>query len=134
VPELAARYPTLHLVVDHLAKPPTDGPLDAWAEAVRAAAECDHVSAKFSGVDARVLEPALEVALDAFGPRRLIWGSDWPVSLLTTTYEEFFAASVEAVERLAPEHAGDLLRGNAARLYAPETVADFAGGGTRGAH
>lgn len=134
VPELAARFPTLRLVIDHLAKPPLDGPLDAWAEALRAAAECENVSAKFSGVDARVLETALEIALDAFGPERLIWGSDWPVSLLTTTYEEFLAASVGAVERLAPEHADDLLRGNAARLYALEAVADFAGGGTRGAH
>jgi L-fuconolactonase len=134
VPELAARYPTLRLVIDHLAKPPLDGPLDAWADALRAAAECENVSAKFSGVDARVLESALEIALEAFGPKRLIWGSDWPVSLLTTTYEKFFAASVGAVERLAPEHADDLLRGNAARLYALETVADFAGGGARGAH
>jgi L-fuconolactonase len=134
VPELAARCPTLRLVIDHLAKPPLAGPLDAWAEALRAAAECENVSAKFSGVDARALEPALEIALDAFGPQRLIWGSDWPVSLLTTTYKEFFAASVGAVERLAPEHADALLRGNAARLYALETVADFAGGGARGAH
>ena len=134
VPELAARYPTLRLVIDHLAKPPVDGRLDAWADALRAAAEGENVSAKFSGVDARVLEPALEVALDAFGPQRLLWGSDWPVSLLTTTYGEYFAASVRAVEGLAPERADDLLRGNAARLYATETVADFAGGGTRGAH
>jgi L-fuconolactonase len=134
VPELAARYPTLRLVIDHLAKPPLDGPMDAWADALRAAAQCENVSAKFSGVDARVLESALEIALDAFGPQRLIWGSDWPVSLLTTTYEEFFAASMGAVERLAPERADDLLVGNAARLYALETVADLAGGGSCGAH
>ena len=90
--------------------------------------------AKFSGVDVSVLEPALAIALDAFGPQRLMWGSDWPVCLLTTTYAEFHAASLRAVERLAPEHADDLFGLNAARLYALEPVADYARGGTRGTH
>jgi L-fuconolactonase len=134
VPALAERFPSLCLVIDHLAKPPLDGDFDVWGEAVRRAAAHPHVWAKFSGVDASVLEPALEIALETFGPRRLMWGSDWPVCLLTTTYADFHSASLQAVARLAPADASDLLGGNAARLYGLEAVADYAGGGARGAH
>jgi L-fuconolactonase len=135
VPALARRFPSLRIVVDHLGKPPLDADFfAAWADALRAAAEREHVHAKFSGVDARVLEPALEIALDAFGFERLLWGSDWPVCLLTTTYAGAHGASVSAVERLAPQHAHALLCGNAARLYSLEPVADYARGGAYGAH
>jgi len=111
-----------------------EGDLSDWAVALRAAADHEHVHAKFSGVDASVLEPALEIALDAFGPRRLMWGSDWPVCLLTTTYADFHAAARRAVDRLALEHVDGLFGDNASRLYGLEPVADYARGGARGAH
>ena len=93
VPEVARRQPDLVLVIDHLAKPPyrADG-WDEWRVQLRAAAAAPTVRAKISGLDTSAgpgwtvdeLRPAFEVALEAFGPDRLLFGSDWPVCRLVS--------------------------------------------------
>ncbi|MBW9095090.1 amidohydrolase family protein [Microbacterium jejuense] len=92
---LADAVPDLTIVLDHLGKPAVGGvetPAPAagtpWATALTALAERPNVVCKLSGLPAESpggwseaqLRPFLDVALDAFGPERLLFGGDWPVS------------------------------------------------------
>jgi L-fucono-1,5-lactonase len=126
VPTLAARYPGLSIVVDHLGKPPlgTDE-MARWDELLRAAAAWPNVHAKISGLNtateardwtAADLQPAVDVAVDAFGPGRLVCGSDWPVALLNGTYARVWQETIIAVNhaRSDPER---ILELNARELY-----------------
>jgi L-fuconolactonase len=126
VPTIAARHPGLIIVIDHLGKPPlgTDE-MVRWDELLRTAAEWPSVHAKVSGLNTAMadrhwtaddLQPAVDVALDAFGADRLVFGSDWPVCLLNGTYERVLHETVLAVERACDEP-GPVLAENAQRLY-----------------
>jgi L-fuconolactonase len=127
VPELAAGFPGLTIVIDHLGKPPLGSDdMPGWATALRAAAGHANVAAKISGLNTALaasdwgaddLCEAVEVALGAFGPDRLMCGSDWPVALLNGDYERVWRETVRVIEQLAPQHAGRLLSGTASRLY-----------------
>ena len=124
---LARRFPRLLLVIDHLGKPPLGTPeMEGWETALRACAEHPNVVAKFSGLNtatprrdwsASDLRRPLEVAVDCFGADRLMWGSDWPVSLLNGTYERVLAASIAALEQVAPDDVARILSGTARRVY-----------------
>jgi L-fucono-1,5-lactonase len=130
VPELARRYPGLTLVVDHLAKPPIGTrAIGAWEAMLEQAAACPNVAAKVSGLntmvqrpdwDASDLEAVVGAALVAFGPRRLLFGSDWPVALLNGSYQHVVRETVAAIRSVVGDDAGAVLGGNAARLYAVE--------------
>ena len=127
VPELARRFPDLTIVIDHLAKPPIGAATMAvWADQLAAAAGAANVNAKVSGLNTTVgrrdwsredFEPAIRIAVDAFGPERLLWGSDWPVALLNGTYDAVWRETLAAVETVAPYDADEILGANARRLY-----------------
>jgi L-fuconolactonase len=128
VAELAHRHPGLTLVVDHLGKPPLGTTeMGHWEELLRAAAASPNVNAKISGLNTMApagtwsgadLEPAIAVALDAFGPGRLACGSDWPVALLNGTYEQVWRETTAAVDRVAGSAAMDqILTATPAALY-----------------
>ncbi len=123
LPELARRHPTLPAVIDHAAKPDiANGALRPWAEGIAAIAKNTVWCCKFSGLvteagdgwTAPRLRPFTEHLLAAFGPRRLLWGSDWPVVNLAGGY----AAWREATLALLPEstHAA-VLGANAVAFY-----------------
>ena len=127
VPELARRHPGLTLVVDHLGKPPLGTPqMGRWEELLRAAAASPNVHAKVSGLNTMApvgtwsgadLEPAIAVAVDAFGPGRLVCGSDWPVALLNGTYEQVWRETSAAVVRVAGPAAEEILAATPTTLY-----------------
>ena len=93
VPIVADRHPSLTFVIDHLAKPPirTDG-WARWRDQLRETAARPNVVAKISGLDTAAgpgwseteIRPAVEIAIEAFGPARLMFGSDWPVCRLVS--------------------------------------------------
>ena len=127
VPPLAGSFPALTIVIDHLGKPPlqTDA-MGRWARELRAAASHANVAAKISGLNTMLptgnweaddLRDAVAVAVDAFGPERLVCGSDWPVALLNGDYEKVWRETVRVVNDIAPDDAERLLAGNALRLY-----------------
>jgi L-fuconolactonase len=127
IPELARRYPGLTMVIDHLGKPPlgTDD-MKPWEELLRAAAVPTNVHAKISGLNtvaptrewtAADLEPAVRVAVDAFGTTRLVCGSDWPVALLNGDYERVWRETVSAIEDIVGAEADQILTTTAATLY-----------------
>jgi L-fuconolactonase len=135
VPELASRHPGLRLVVDHLGKPPVGGGREdraRWRTLIAAAARHPRVHAKVSGLySARApleawtvdgVRPFVEDALELFGPERLMYGGDWPISLLAGGYERTWEACLEL---LAPLGSGDraaVLGGTAARFYRIDTA------------
>ena len=127
VPVLAHRFPRLSIVVDHLGKPPLERDAMAeWERDLRAVAASPTVLAKLSGLNTALerrdwsvddLLRACEVALDCFGPARLMCGSDWPVALLNGDYDRVWSATRELAERVAGDEASALLGENAVRVY-----------------
>ena len=124
---LAARFPRLQIVIDHAAKPIIDGPggFDSWRDAIVPLAERPNVSCKLSGLltecgsaPARAIEPYVETMLALFGPERVMWGSDWPVVELISTYGEWLAIA----RRLVPQPAHEaVFGGTAAHFYGLRT-------------
>ncbi len=124
---LAARCPDVTLVLDHCGKPPVaSGELRAWERALRALASFKHVSCKLSGLVTEAswtswrqeqLTPVLDVALDAFGASRLMFGSDWPVCLLAADYPRVVESVAAWSERLPPDARAAIFGGTAARVY-----------------
>jgi L-fuconolactonase len=103
--KLVAACPRAQFVLDHCAKPPiAAGDLNSWRGAFARLATHGNVSCKLSGLVTEAswrswtdadLFPILDAAADAFGPHRLMFGSDWPVCLLAAEY----ARVVDVVER-----------------------------------
>ena len=127
VASLAERFPRLRIVIDHLGKPPLGSPRMArWERGLHDAAEHPNVLAKVSGLNtalnragwsAEDLRPAVEHALDCFGPERLMCGSDWPIALLNGDYDRAWQATAEALAAAAPDASSMLLGENARRVY-----------------
>lgn len=125
VEALAADLPDLTVVVDHLAKPPRgDASLRDWRRTLEAVAAMPNTVAKVSAlyrqgqphtVDA--LEEVWRVALDAFGPARLMWGSDWPIAVLHGGYGEVTGVLFELIDGLPADDRERVLRGTALRVY-----------------
>ena len=99
----AAALPEARFVLDHLGKPPiASGRREPWASAIRELARHENVSCKLSGMVTEAdwadwsisdLRPYADVVLEAFGPGRVLFGSDWPVCTLAATYAEVHAAA-----------------------------------------
>jgi L-fuconolactonase len=123
VSRIAGRFPSLRLIVDHLGRPPADP--GAWARDVEAAARHPRVSGKLSGLITHVptrwkagdFRPYVQHALRAFGPDRLMFGSDWPAYLPEGTFKESLAAFTQSIGPLPEEAREHLLGGTAARVY-----------------
>ncbi len=125
--ELSRRLPGLRLVLDHAGKPQlASGDLEGWSRDVRALARSEQVVCKVSGLITEAdhqrwsladLRPAWEIVLDAFGPRRLLFGSDWPVCLLAASWERWAATIAELIAPLSPDEADAVLRNTATATY-----------------
>jgi L-fuconolactonase len=137
VTRLARRWPDLRMVIDHLGNPPRDGAARIlWSQDLRAAADCDNVRVKLSGLPfdeagQQVADPsAIDEALAAFGSARLLVGSDWPVSTLEAPYPSVMAAYRAALGALSADERADVFGGAARRVY---RLPRPAFSGTRGA-
>jgi L-fuconolactonase len=129
---LARSFPQLTIVIDHLGKPPIGtSDMPVWETHLRACAAHPNVLAKVSGLNTCIrgrgwtaddLVPSVEVALDCFGPERLLFGTDWPVCLLNGSYAQVVDETRHVLEALAPEHADAILGGTACRVYGISTV------------
>jgi predicted TIM-barrel fold metal-dependent hydrolase len=125
--EAAAALPDLQFVLDHLGKPRISaGVLEPWAAGLRRLAAMPNTVAKLSGLvteadwhDWRVadLRPFTDVTLDAFGPGRLMYGSDWPVCTLAASYQDVLAAARDLTSSLSPAERDAVFSGTAARTY-----------------
>jgi L-fuconolactonase len=121
-------HPEQPFVVDHIAKPriARDAFDTEWADGIRELAKREHVSCKISGMITEVrdaewnvdsLRPYFETVLEAFGPQRVMYGSDWPVCLLRGSYANWVQAVSELASSLGPDEQAALWGGNAGRIY-----------------
>jgi L-fuconolactonase len=120
-------HPDLRLVLDHVAKPRIrDGELEPWASRMRELARRPNLWCKLSGMVTEAdyggwtveqLRPYVAVALDCFGPERLLFGSDWPVCLVACSYGRWVRIVREAIADLSQAEQAAILGGNAARVY-----------------
>lgn len=126
VTTLADRCPEVTLVINHMANPPLDGEARAfWERSMRALAERDNVVCKISGLPvhlpadwgAATVAPIVEVVAEAFGPRRILFGSDTPVQMAGGGFPRWYDA-IETIFATAGEDERRLFfGGNAGRVY-----------------
>jgi L-fuconolactonase len=124
---LARELPELPLVLDHGAKPPiADGGWEPWSSDLGALAACEQVHCKLSGLvteahwdrwRAQDIDRYAERLLEAFGPRRLMFGSDWPVCTVAASYREVLELAQAAIAPLSASERADVLGGTARRFY-----------------
>ena len=117
----------LRFVIDHLAKPPIrSGRTEPWASLLRPFGELPNVSCKLSGLVTEAdpktwqvadLAPFVEIALETFGPSRLLFGSDWPVCLLAASYEDVVAAARDLTAGLSAAERAEVFGGAAEAAY-----------------
>ncbi len=130
VVEFVRAFPEQPMVLDHIAKPLIgERLLEPWAGQIREVAESAHVSCKLSGMvtetkwrgwRAEDFRPYLEVVLEAFGPDRLMIGSDWPVCLLSAEYGEVVGLVKDFIGSLSADEQAAILGGTCARVYGIE--------------
>ncbi|MER6977410.1 amidohydrolase family protein [Streptomyces carpinensis] len=123
----AAEHPGLTFVLDHLGKPAiASGRTEPWASDVRALAALPNTVCKLSGMvteadpatwTAADLRPYADVVMGAFGPDRLMYGSDWPVCTLAASYGEVLAAARDLTSALTAHERTAVFQGTATRVY-----------------
>ncbi|MER5467661.1 amidohydrolase family protein [Streptomyces sp. NPDC002685] len=123
----AAQHPGLTFVLDHLGKPPiATGALDPWASAVRELAALPNTVCKLSGMVTEAdpvrwtpddLRPYADTVLEAFGPDRIMFGSDWPVCTLVATYGQVLRTAEEVTAGLDESERQAVFAGTATRVY-----------------
>ena len=106
--------------------------MEGWLEGFQAAARYPNVYCKLSGMVTEAdwgawtpadLAPYVQVAIEAFGPERLMFGSDWPVSTLCASYAQVARALSETLGPISADERAQILGGTAERFYGlPEGV------------
>ena len=128
-------HPQLSVIINHAAKPDFHNlkspQYQQWSEGMEALAKETAVMCKVSGLLTEMspeqtdspqkalaaLKPVFEQLLNCFGPKRLVWGSDWPVLTLAADFNFWFEVSCQLLEPLSKAERQDIARGNAMRFY-----------------
>ena len=125
--EAVKQCPNTRFVVDHISKPKiAEGDIDDWGASIRAMASFDNVTIKVSGMvteatwDAwttATFQPYFDVVLEAFGPSRMMFGSDWPVCLLAGSYDDIIGLAEELTAGFSESENADFFAQTAVRSY-----------------
>ena len=127
VPQVAERCPDLNLVIDHLAKPPiARNEFKDWSEALKSVARIPNIHCKLSGLVTEAnwsswqtndLRPYVDHAFELFGADRMMFGSDYPVCLLASSYDRVLASFQELLGGLSDSDRDKIFGQNATRFY-----------------
>lgn len=125
--ELVRLFPDQLFVLDHLGKPAIkDGIIEDWASDIKRLARYENVSCKVSGMVTEAdwkewkpldFDPYLDVVFDAFGSKRIMYGSDWPVCLLAADYENVLGLVENYTSKLSIREQSLFWGGNATNFY-----------------
>ena len=124
---LVKSFPNQKFVIDHLAKPLIkDREISDWKKNIQAIARYENISCKISGMVTEAdwknwkvedFTPYLDVVFEAFGTKRLLYGSDWPVCNVAGGYCKALDVLVNYTEKLTQTEQQDLFGDNAVRFY-----------------
>jgi len=131
LPFLGQRHPNLKMVIDHLSKPPIAEGIQSeagkrWSTQINEAAKNMNVFAKISGLypgsapmewSADSIRPFIQEALIIFGSDRLMYGGDWPISVLSGDYERVFNGLKEVISELPHNDQINIFSLTAANFY-----------------
>lgn len=127
VATISERHPDLRIVIDHLAKPPIgEASREPWWSLIEVAAQNPLVHAKVSGLypgadpaswTVEGLRPFVDRTLEVFGPSRLMYGGDWPVSVSAGGYEPVLAGLRKVLGALPADEADAVRHETARRTY-----------------
>ncbi len=124
--EFVDRHPRQIFVLDHISKPRIrEQILSPWKENLRELARRENVYCKLSGMVTEAdktwtqedLAPYFDLVLASFSPRRLMFGSDWPVCLAATTYSGWFDLVSQQIASLSGDERDSILGATATRVY-----------------
>jgi L-fuconolactonase len=125
--EFVDRHPKQVFILDHIAKPRIkDRTLTPWDSNMRELAKRQNVYCKLSGMVTEAdpkhwtpaqMQPYIDVALSAFGPKRLMYGSDWPVMLLASDYVQWYGLVTNAISKLSKAEQDRIMGGTAIEAY-----------------
>lgn len=132
--EFVDRHPNQIFILDHIAKPCiVDSEIATWSKHLRILSERQNVFCKISGMVTEAdwqhwseaqLQPYFEMVLSAFGASRLMFGSDWPVLTLASSYGRWIDAVGRTIQRLSDAEAGDIMWRTAQRVYGLKPYSD----------
>ena len=122
------QHPEINMVIDHIAKPRISlSKFDhTWAENIKQLAARENVTCKLSGMvtevidgkwDTSLLQPYFDIVLEAFGPDRLMFGSDWPVCLIQSNYTKWVDTIKSFITPLSLFEQSAIMGGNVKRIY-----------------
>lgn len=125
--EFVKRFPNQKFVIDHIAKPYIKaGYYDGWAVLMKEIAKLENVFCKLSGMITEAdyktwtpeqITPYMELTLDAFGPNRIMFGSDWPVCLVAGNYSRVKELVAKFISKLSPSEQANIMGTNAIQFY-----------------
>ena len=125
--EFVKRFPNMNFVIDHIAKPYIkDGFYHGWAAHMQEIAKHENVYCKISGMITEAdysswtpesLRPYMQLALKAFGTKRLMFGSDWPVCLVAGNYKQVKTLVTDFISILSNNEQQDIMANNAIKFY-----------------
>ncbi|HEY3390652.1 MAG TPA: amidohydrolase family protein [Prolixibacteraceae bacterium] len=121
------QHPDQVFVLDHIAKPLIGRNIySPWKENIQELAKRENVNCKISGLVTEAdhqnwtpsqLQPYIDVVIEAFGPDRLLFGSDWPVCLAATSYKNWMELVQKSISGLSESEQVKVMGGNSMRLY-----------------
>lgn len=125
--ELAASFPEQKFILDHIAKPGIKaGTIGNWENEIRALGKLPNVWCKVSGMVTEAdwqhwkpedFRPYLDIVTEAFGMKRLVYGSDWPVCLVAASYTRMLELVKNYYAQFSEDEQAAFFGGNAAEFY-----------------
>jgi L-fuconolactonase len=125
--EMVKHLPTVNIVIDHIAKPNIKaGEIEDWKKEITGLANYPNVYCKISGMvteanwnnwTAADLKPYLDAGVAAFGTDRILFGSDWPVCLVASTYSKWLQLVQNYFNTFSSSEQEAIFAGNAIKFY-----------------
>ena len=125
--DLVNRFPNQTFVIDHIAKPDIkSGDIASWEKNIKEIAKAENVYCKISGMVTEAdwknwtredFKPYLDIVTENFGVNRLMYGSDWPVCLVATSYEKMIGIVQDYYSSFTVSEQELIMGGNASRFY-----------------
>ena len=124
---LVKAFPNQKFILDHIAKPTISKPISKiWVHNIKQLSKHKNVYCKLSGMVTETInfefkdgdfKPYIDIIFKAFGPDRIMFGSDWPVCLLAANYDKVFKIVNDYLENLSVEMKNNILGENAIKTY-----------------